>query len=109
MTCRRLWLVAAALLALAVPTALATASVRGKRDGEIHACVWSFGGWVRVVAQPGSCRKYERALAWNVRGPAGEAGPPGAPGAAGPPGPAGEPGAAGPPGPPGPAGAAGPP
>ena len=70
----------------------------------IHACVGR-AGRLRLVTQSGSCRKAERPVSWNVRGPRGDPGP------TGPAGPAGAdsaPGAAGPAGPPGPIGERGP-
>jgi hypothetical protein len=98
MSGKRLWLVAAAVVALAVPAALAGAAATRKRDDAVNACV-NRNGKLRVVDDPDSCRRSERLLTWNMHGPAGEAGPPGATGPAGP---------AGAPGPPGPTGAAGP-
>jgi hypothetical protein len=61
----------------------------------IWACAKKENGRLRAVAGPGRCRRGEQALSWNVQGPAGPAGPPGATGAAGP---QGAQGAAGPPG-----------
>ena len=112
MSRKRLWLVAAAALALVVPAALATAAATRTRDDAINACVKK-DGKVRIVGAAGSCRKNERSVTWNTRGPAGPAGPAGAvgpAGAAGPAGPAGPPGStggAGATGATGPAGAAG--
>jgi hypothetical protein len=75
----------------------------------IHACRLVPSGLVRIVDEPSDCRRHERHLSWNVKGPAGPQGPPGPPGASGAQGPAGSPGAAGPAGPQGPSGPAGPP
>ena len=106
MSRKRLWLLAAAALALVVPAALATAAATRVHDDAINACVKK-DGKLRVVGSVGACRKNEQSLSWNVQGPAGEAGPPGAAGPAGPAGPPGPAGAAGPPGAAGPAGATG--
>jgi Lamin Tail Domain/Collagen triple helix repeat (20 copies) len=67
----------------------------------IHACVRK-DGRLRLVAETARCRRHERPISWNVRGPQG------APGAAGPVGPAGASGANGADGAPGPAGPPGP-
>jgi len=71
----------------------------------IHACRHAKNGLLRVVAADATCRRSERALAWNLSG---EAGPPGATGPTGPAGPPGPVGPAGSDGPAGPAGPAGP-
>src|SRR5206468_395683 len=34
------------------------------------------GAFLRVVSDPGQCKKNERVISWNVQGPAGAAGPP---------------------------------
>jgi len=86
--------------------ATATAKLQQPRGGVIHACLVTKGGkglargTLRIVPGPRSCkaRRGERAVAWNLRGPAG------APGAAGAPGSNGSPGGAGPAGPAGSAG-----
>src|SRR4051794_8501757 len=64
--------------------AIAVGAVGGA--GTIHACVAKRGGALKIKA---TCGKRERALTWNVTGPAG---PAGARGATGPAGPAGAPG-----------------
>jgi hypothetical protein len=72
----------------------------------VHACAARKGGALRIVG-PAGCRRRERRVSWNVRGPAGSPGSPGPPGAAGPvgpPGTKGDPGPAGPRGPEGPRG-----
>jgi hypothetical protein len=51
---------------------------------------------LRVVSGSATCRRHERPLTWNLRGPQGPAGVPGEPGPAGPAGPAGPPGPAAP-------------
>jgi len=61
---------------------------------------------MRLVTQSASCRRNERPVSWNVRGPQGDPGPAGP---AGPAGADGAPGANGADGAPGPAGPAGPP
>jgi hypothetical protein len=51
----------------------------------IHACAKTSGD-LRLVDEPGECKKKERAVSWNTTGPAGppgERGEPGAPGAPG--------------------------
>jgi hypothetical protein len=59
----------------------------------VHACYRVHkdgspaGGPLRVVSASASCRRSERPLVWNLRGPQGPAGDPGPPGPAGPPGP----------------------
>jgi len=53
----------------------------------VTACRHPNGGWVRIVAEAGTCRPREQELVWNVQGPPGEPGP------TGPPGPKGDPGA----------------
>jgi Collagen triple helix repeat (20 copies) len=82
----------------------AYATVLAPAAGTIHACANRSNGSLRAVAGPGSCRKGEHALSWNVAGRAGADGQQGAPGPAGPAGPAGAAGPAGPRGPQGPAG-----
>ena len=74
----------------------------------IHACRLVPSGLLRIVSEPSDCRRHERHLKWNVKGPAGPQGPPGPQGAAGPQGPAGPAGPQGAAGPTGPAGPAGP-
>ena len=68
-------------------------------DGTIHACRMLKSGKLRVVSDPDNCKRKERKLAWNVRGPKGETGPAGVAGAQGPAGPTGPAGSAGPQGP----------
>jgi hypothetical protein len=74
------------------------------RDGEIHACTYLYGGYLRVVDSPGDCMPWEDSLTWNSVGPTGPTGPQGAQGATGSPG---ETGPAGPTGAQGPAGVLG--
>jgi hypothetical protein len=115
------WIVAAAAIALTALGGLAAA--QGAQDETIEACANRKSGLVRVVGEAARCRRNERPVSWNVRGPEGPAGPIGPQGATGPqgpvgsqgepglpglPGPAGPQGAAGPQGPPGPQGATGP-
>jgi hypothetical protein len=94
------------VLLLAAPAGGSVADGRIARDATnvIQACVRK-DGRLRLVARASDCRKYERAVSWNVRGPRGE---PGLPGPAGPVGPAGAAGAPGAEGAPGAAGAQGP-
>jgi hypothetical protein len=89
----------AAIVASAAAGGLAVAAAGG---GAISACA---SHRTRTLRLGTNCRRGERAVSWNQRGPAGP------PGSAGPPGPTGPPGSAGslgPVGPPGPAGAPGP-
>ena len=98
-----------ALLACAAGTAAAfTVGSSAESTDVIHACRNARSGFLRVVSAESSCRRTERALAWNVRGAAGPAGPEGPVGPAGPPGPVGAVGQAGAPGPTGPVGPVGP-
>jgi lamin tail-like protein/collagen triple helix repeat protein len=81
--------------------------------GVIRACVRN-GGQLRLATAKNPCRKYERAISWNVRGsqgapgPAGQTGPGGPAGADGVPGAPGANGGQGPQGPVGPQGERGP-
>ena len=96
-----------AVVVLGVVAATFAAAAIPDDDGTINACRMLKSGKLRVVANPDSCRPKERKLAWNIRGPKGDAGPAGVPGTQGRPGEqgeTGEPGAAGPPGPAGPQG-----
>src|SRR5215208_7853565 len=76
------------------------AAAGGVSEGTINACVKN--GDVRVVGSASDCKKNEKALTWNQRGPEGPKGDrgvkgeAGAVGPAGPAGPKGADGAAGP-------------
>ena len=106
----RVAVVAACLAAGLLAGAFAQAGLQAiDTSTTIHACRLVPSGFVRIVGEPSDCRRHERHLSWNVKGPAGPQGPPGPPGASGAQGPAGPPGAAGPAGPQGPSGPAGPP
>jgi hypothetical protein len=99
-------------LLAAAPAGGAIAVTRAPHDASatIQACVRR-DGRLRLVAEKADCRKSERPVSWNVRGPQGEPGPlgPAGPaGADGPPGADGAPGPAGPPGSPGERGPQGP-
>ena len=85
---------AVALLGVAAVTFAAAAFP--DKGGKIHACRMLKSGKLRVVSNPDSCRRKERKLAWNVRGPKGDTGLAGATGAPGPAGPAGPAGPRGP-------------
>jgi hypothetical protein len=94
------------LVAAAVVVGGAAVAMGTDEPEQIHACIKSTGGQLRVVEADQECLSSEQPLVWNVEGPQGEQGP------VGPAGPQGEPGtdgAAGAPGPAGPAGPAGPP
>ncbi len=41
----------------------------------IHACKLVPSGLLRIVSGPSDCRRHERHLSWNVKGPAGPQGP----------------------------------
>lgn len=71
---------AAAIIATLAGVVVATGAVSGQ-DGLIRACVKKKGGTLRI--SDGKCRKRERSLQFNQRGPKGDAGPPGATGVAG--------------------------
>jgi len=90
----RMRALAVSLAACAAAGAAGTAVAVGGGSGAaaaaeeaVHACRHPNGGWVRIVAEAGTCRPREQELVWNVEGPPGEPGP------AGPPGPKGDPGA----------------
>ena len=92
------------LLAAAPAGGAVAVTVRSHETAVIRACVGRTGR-MRLVTQNASCRRNERPVSWNVRGPHGDPGP------AGPAGPAGADGApahAGPAGPPGQIGERGP-
>ncbi|HWM14935.1 MAG TPA: lamin tail domain-containing protein [Gaiellaceae bacterium] len=77
----------AAGTAVAVGGGSGTGAAAAAAEEAVHACRHPNGGWVRIVAEAGTCRPREQELVWNVQGPPGEPGP------AGPPGPKGDPGA----------------
>jgi hypothetical protein len=107
---RRLMLLGLLMLALAGSVAFAAQGYAHRRvAGVINACAQKQTGRLRVVAHPAACRRGERAVSWNVQGPAGPPGPVGPPGAAGEQGPPGDTGPRGEVGPTGPAGPQGPP
>jgi len=98
------------LVAAPAGGAVAVARVPHDATATIQACV-RHDGRLRLVAKPSDCRKAERPISWNVRGPQGEPGqegPAGPAGADGPPGATGADGEAGPPGPQGERGPQGP-
>ena len=77
----------AAGTAVAVGGGSGTGAAAAAAEEAVHACRHPNGGWVRIVAEAGTCRPREQELVWNVQGPPGEPGP------TGPPGPKGDPGA----------------
>jgi hypothetical protein len=100
-----------ALLAAAPAGGAVAVSSRPEATATIHACARK-DGQLRLVAKTTRCRKNERRVSWNVRGPQGEPGPAGTVGPAGAdgaPGAKGADGAPGPTGPRGPIGERGPP
>jgi hypothetical protein len=99
-------LLPAGMAALALGgVALAGSGGKTEDAGVVSACVKGPTGHVRIVSDPGRCKRGERPLQWSIKGPRGE---PGEPGPAGPAGPAGADGDTGPAGPAGPTGPAGP-
>ena len=89
------------LLALVLAGAgLAVAAVPDS-SGKISACYKKKSGALRVLVKGNKCKRGERELAWNQKGPPGLPGSPGAPGQPGSPGADGQPGAPGSPGQPG--------
>jgi hypothetical protein len=105
------WIVVAiAVTAAAAGAGVASHSVATTTASDVvHACRNAKNGLLRAVAAGAACRRGERALAWNVQGPAGSPGPVGPAGPAGSAGPAGPAGPGGPVGARGPVGATGPP
>ncbi len=88
----RVTVVAACLAAGLLAGAFAQAGLQAiDTSTTIHACRLVPSGLVRIVGEPSDCRRHERHLSWNVKGPAGPQGPPGPPGASGAQGPAGPP------------------
>jgi hypothetical protein len=76
---RRLWILATIVL-LAVGSAVAYAATE---EDQIHACVAEGSALIRSVDSSDQCRKNERALSWNAKGPEGDPGPAGPPGLSG--------------------------
>jgi len=89
----------AAGIVAALGAAAAIAAAAGDTSGTIDACRNLQHGLVRIVFDPGACRRNEAHIAWNMAGPGGPAGKEGPAGPKGDPGPRGEAGPAGPPGP----------
>src|SRR5262245_59229876 len=88
----------------------ATSTASAEADQVIHACRNVHNGALRVVGNRHECRRNEKPISWNQRGPEGPQGGPGVPGPPGVPGTQGipgVPGAIGPQGIPGPAGISG--
>ncbi len=92
-------LATALLTALAFGSGSAVAAYANQPPREIHACVSSNSGALRVVGAADTCRTGETKLTWNTQGPQGLQGPQGIPGPVGPQGPQGQTGATGPEGP----------
>jgi hypothetical protein len=92
-------------LLVAAPTSGAVAVARAPHDTAtaIHACVRK-DGRLRLVRTISACRRKERPISWNGRGPQGDPGLPGPQGPTGPAGADGAPGTDGATGPPGPRG-----
>ncbi len=100
---RRRTAVASAVAVASVMAAGIITSAQSPPSEQLTVCVSRFGT-MRLVDSASDCSRYERAVTWNVQGPAGPPGPTGATGPAGPQGPAGTDGAIGPQGPAGPEG-----
>jgi hypothetical protein len=95
-------------LLVAAPAGGVVAVSRPSRDSNvIRGCVRT-DGHLRLATTKRPCRKDERPISWNVRGPQGEPGPAGPAGPVGPKGVDGSPGPQGPQGPAGPQGERGP-
>jgi len=88
-------------------TAVVAATSESTTTQTITACV-NTAGLMRQVTSASQCLPTERALTWNVQGPAGPQGPKGETGATGAQGPVGPQGPQGPAGPEGPQGEPGP-
>ena len=101
-------IVIAGLVVVALASTTAIAGAGAAAEGVIVACQKPGKGFLRVVRDASDCKRNERVVTWNERGPAGPAGPQGSIGPAGPAGPAGAPGPKGDAGEQGPAGQAGP-
>jgi hypothetical protein len=81
------------LLALVVVGATLAVAANPTRSGRITACVDKGSKEMRLASGKNRCRKGERKLRWNQRGPAGARGPAGDDGLTGAPGQPGAPGA----------------
>ena len=104
-------IVIACVTAFAIASATAFAGAGARADGVIVGCQKPGKGFLRVVRDADDCRRNERIVTWNERGPAGPqgaAGPAGVPGPTGLQGLKGDTGAAGAVGPAGPIGPIGP-
>jgi type VI protein secretion system component Hcp len=88
-------LVGLAVVLVLVMTGLGVAAALPGSGSTIHACIKKQGGALRVVRSAKDCKKSERAISFDKRGPRGLTGVAGAPGAQGPAGPAGSQGPAG--------------
>jgi hypothetical protein len=97
-----------ALAVVLITAFLASTVIPATAENVINACVNKKTGAVRILSQPGKCRRAEDPLSWNQTGPPGEQGPKGEQGPAGLPGPKGEQGSVGPAGPQGEQGPVGP-
>ncbi|MGD0401422.1 MAG: hypothetical protein ABSC04_21235 [Syntrophobacteraceae bacterium] len=99
-----------ALVVVLITAFLGSTVIPVTADNVINACVNKKTGTVRIVSEPGKCRRAEEPLSWTQTGPPGEQGPAGLPGpkgeqgSVGPAGPQGEQGPVGPQGPQGPPG-----
>ncbi len=93
-----------ALVVVLITAFFASTVIPAAAENVINACVNKKTGAVRIVSQPGKCKRAEDPLSWNQTGPPGEQGPAGPLGAKGEQGPAGPPGPQGEQGPAGPAG-----
>jgi hypothetical protein len=69
--------VLAATVSVVAGVALAASSGTSET---IFACKHPSGGWLRQVDASAQCRRRETQVSWNVAGPKGDPGEPGAPG-----------------------------
>ena len=67
-------IVIACVTAFAVASATAFAGAGARADGVIVGCRKSGKGFLRVVRDSSDCRRTERVVTWNERGPAGAQG-----------------------------------
>ena len=98
-----------ALVVVLITAFLGSTVIPVTADNVINACVSKKTGAVRIVSEPGKCKRSENPLSWNQTGPPGEQGPAGLPGPKGEQGPTGPPGPKGEQGPVAPQGPQGPP
>ena len=84
-------LLAVLAAATSVAAGVALAASSGAASDTIFACTHPSGGWLRQVSESTQCRRRETPVSWNIAGPKGDSGEPGA---QGPKGDKGDPGTA---------------